>query len=265
MAGEQPTTGPVGWALYLLVAVAVGVAVGLQLLVAETIPLERAVTIALLLAGMVFMSWSFFGGMSAWVARREENRLRRHIRYHPLIVDDLRSLVALVEDTLGGGGQSYRQAANNLLQAWLSMQQQDRAPGSGAPFTSGEIQQFEMAHAAWADSSYITVMWPTVRNTVYWMTDGPNRRDSHAFSFAAFLLQGYVSGCLSNIDKFVLGMQQGGVSKLNPVTLGQWEQFARKVNAMIDEAERISRRAPSEAGVGITLTFTRVVEHFTTR
>ena len=133
--------------------------------------------------------------------------------------------------------------------------------GNPSPFTTAEAQQFEMANSTAQAFNTFRGGWTLTRNAVHWQIQSKAKFDTYEFLYAADLMGGYISTALRFIGNFVLGLQQGGASKLDAVPLGEWETFAKQVNALIAQADLINRAAPKQLSITVNLQFRPVVEN----
>lgn len=244
----------------ILISVAVVLSALLQLLVFEQYGTERLATLAAILVGYGILVWTFLGGYANLDARYHDWRTRRHIQLHPEMVVSLRTLVARTDEVLGERRQSFSMAAQSVVNEWDRVATY-KAPGGNDPFSVGERAQRNQASYLLAAVGRHASSWPITRNTILRMLDTRANRDGLDFSFSAELLGNYISTIRSIIAGFTLAMEQAGASKLSPATLAEWSRWAMKVNALLDEAEKVAREAPEKTGYAVTLTFERIDEN----
>lgn len=246
----------------VIIAAAIVLAALLELVVLEQYSEERLATLAVIVGLFVVLLWVGVGGYARAATWWEVRTLRLHVSKHPEIVAQLRALVLGVDEVLGDRRQTFHLRAVSVLADWDRVSSEGARIADAPPrFSVGEQSQRNQAGYLVGAFASHTQMWPMVRNTATRLIDDGARDDGYDFSTAAELLGTYIATARSYIGNFTLSMRQAGAGKLSVNTLAEWATWATKVNALLDEAERIARISPEKTGFGVSLTFERIEEN----
>jgi hypothetical protein len=251
MAGSPDTEGrPLAHReAFLIILAAVVLAAALQIGVLAPTTGERLWALGIVVVLFGFVAFIYLGYWQGSFERYDEWVLRRHIRKHRALVDDLAS--ALVQyERLFGSGREFLSVGNSLMQSWLQESQR-----SGSPINQPQRDSGAQAHAqlnAWSNgAAYATQL----KGLLEWRVREAAYFDSYEFYYTARLFGVDFSRSLLSAQNFVNTMRNAGIGLLPNYLADQWDAFAKKVNALVDLANDIGRRAPAEAGVDIGFGF----------
>jgi hypothetical protein len=234
---------------FLLIAAAVVLVAVLQLVVLAPATGERLLALVGVLVGFGFVAFVYAGYWQAALDWYDEWVLRRHIRAHRKIVDDLLSVLA-GHDRLFGSGRWFLNSGNSLISAWL--QESTKTP----PVLSADQQRSGThAHAVLNAWSNVSAYSTSLKQLVEWRIQKYGYFDGYEFYWAARMIAIDLSKGLICADSFVNAMRSAGLERLPNYLSDEWNRFKDPANELVHLANDVGRRSLNEAGVDIEFGF----------
>ncbi|HZY92563.1 MAG TPA: hypothetical protein VFG07_07340 [Thermoplasmata archaeon] len=234
---------------FLIILTAVVLAAALQIGVIAPAAGERLWALGLVVVLFAFVSFVYLGFWQRSFEWYGEWVIRRHIRRHRALVDELASAFNEYE-RLFRSGREFLSVGNRLMQSWLQESQR-----SGSPRNQPQRDSGTRAHAqltAWSNgAAYATQL----KGLLDWRIREAAYFDTYEFFYTARLFGVDFSRSPLSAQNFVNARRSAGIGLLPNYLADEWDAFAKKVNALVDLANAIGRRAPAEAGVDIGFGF----------
>ncbi|HZY70869.1 MAG TPA: hypothetical protein VFF67_07845 [Thermoplasmata archaeon] len=206
-------------------------------------------TIGVIAVGFGLVAFIFLGGWDWAAGRLEEWSIRRHIRKHPDLVNDLISLLDQHGQVFGSGNW-FLNSGNSVMQNWLAASLQNPCP-----FTPQQKESGNQAHAqlmAWSNAS---VYWSYLKSVLEWRIKHRAFVDSYEFYWAAKMVGVEISRGLLSASNFVNAIRNAGVDRLPNYNSDRWDDFRNRADEVVRLAHEINRRGELELGLKLDLNF----------